>query len=135
MRTGSAVRLSSLKSGIPRPHLQRQAAQRESFSCGSMQIRDALKAVQRINQVQSALALSRATVSEVLPLGLGDRVCVDLCDNLAPGEGMLVGNFCRGLFLVHSEVRIHKIWYPMTSKQCSRGPLGTGGPARAQTVL
>lgn len=31
------------------------------------------------------------------------RVCVDLCSLLAPGEGMLVGNFARAAFLVHSE--------------------------------
>lgn len=31
------------------------------------------------------------------------RVCVDLCSNMVPGEGMLVGSFARGLFLVHSE--------------------------------
>jgi 3-dehydroquinate synthase class II len=28
---------------------------------------------------------------------------VDLCSNMAPGEGMLVGSFARGLLLVHSE--------------------------------
>ena len=28
---------------------------------------------------------------------------MDLCSNMAPGEGMLVGSFARGLFLVHSE--------------------------------
>lgn len=33
-----------------------------------------------------------------------DRVCVDLCSLLQPGEGMLVGSFARALFLVHSEV-------------------------------
>lgn len=31
------------------------------------------------------------------------RVCVDLCSNMVPGEGMLVGSFARALFLVHSE--------------------------------
>ena len=31
------------------------------------------------------------------------RVCVDLCSLLAPGEGMLIGNFARAAFLVHSE--------------------------------
>lgn len=36
-----------------------------------------------------------------------DRVCVDLCSLLRPGEGMLVGSFARALFLVHSEVCGH----------------------------
>ena len=31
------------------------------------------------------------------------RVCVDLCSNMGPGEGLLVGSFARALFLVHSE--------------------------------
>lgn len=47
--------------------------------------------------------LVAARVTEVVVEGQGDRVCVDLCEALAPGEGMLVGSFCRGLFLVHSE--------------------------------
>eukprot|EP00879_Flechtneria_rotunda_P032573 GHRR01035802.1.p1 GENE.GHRR01035802.1~~GHRR01035802.1.p1 ORF type:complete len:172 (+),score=65.03 GHRR01035802.1:651-1166(+) len=44
-----------------------------------------------------------ATVTRVEPVGLCDRVCVDLCSLLQPGEGMLVGSFARALFLVHSE--------------------------------
>ncbi|KAK9816998.1 hypothetical protein WJX72_008045 [[Myrmecia] bisecta] len=42
-------------------------------------------------------------VTRVTPVGMGDRVCVDLCSLLVPGEGMLVGSFARTLFLVHSE--------------------------------
>ncbi|GMH05133.1 hypothetical protein Nepgr_006973 [Nepenthes gracilis] len=34
---------------------------------------------------------------------MGNRVCVDLCSLMRPGEGLLVGSFARGLFLVHSE--------------------------------
>ena len=34
---------------------------------------------------------------------MGDRVCVDTCTNMGPGEGMLVGNSSGGLFLVHAE--------------------------------
>ncbi|KAL6520372.1 hypothetical protein OROMI_032552 [Orobanche minor] len=36
-------------------------------------------------------------------VGMGDCVCVDLCSIMKPGEGLLVGSFARGLFLVHSE--------------------------------
>ncbi|XP_020521588.1 uncharacterized protein LOC18422409 isoform X3 [Amborella trichopoda] len=35
--------------------------------------------------------------------GMGDRVCVDLCTLMRPGEGLLVGSYARGLLLVHSE--------------------------------
>ncbi|XP_057834412.1 uncharacterized protein LOC131044943 isoform X2 [Cryptomeria japonica] len=47
--------------------------------------------------------LSTATVTRLEMMGMGDRVCVDLCSLLRPGEGVLVGSFARGLFLVHSE--------------------------------
>jgi 3-dehydroquinate synthase II len=47
--------------------------------------------------------LFRARVKHIEPLGLGDRVCVDTCSSMIQGEGMLVGNSSRALFLIHSE--------------------------------
>lgn len=55
------------------------------------------------NEVSSTLNLTKATVTNVEMSGMGDRVCVDLCSIMRPGEGLLVGSFARGLFLVHSE--------------------------------
>ena len=49
------------------------------------------------------LGLSKARVERIEPLGLGDRVCVDTCSSMAPGEGMLVGNSSQALFLIHAE--------------------------------
>lgn len=49
------------------------------------------------------LRLSAATVTRVETVGVGDRVCVDCASAFAPGEGLLVGSFAQGLFLVHSE--------------------------------
>lgn len=49
------------------------------------------------------LPLLPATVTAVKQLGMGDRVCVDTCSELVPGEGMLVGNSTGAMFLVHSE--------------------------------
>ncbi|XP_008811564.1 3-dehydroquinate synthase homolog isoform X2 [Phoenix dactylifera] len=57
----------------------------------------------RRNEVRNLLALTKATVTRVEVVGMGDRVCVDLCSLMQPGEGLLVGSFARGLFLVHSE--------------------------------
>ncbi|KAK1359553.1 3-dehydroquinate synthase, prokaryotic-type [Heracleum sosnowskyi] len=57
----------------------------------------------RIDEVGTPLALTRATVSHVQMTGMGDRVCVDICSLMKPGEGLLVGSFARGLFLVHLE--------------------------------
>jgi 3-dehydroquinate synthase II len=47
--------------------------------------------------------LVAANVTKVEPVGSGDRVCVDTCSMMKVGEGMLVGSYSKGLFLVHSE--------------------------------
>lgn len=47
--------------------------------------------------------LVSATVTSVEPVGSGDRVCVDTCSMMKVGEGMLIGSYSQGLFLVHSE--------------------------------
>ena len=44
-----------------------------------------------------------AAVTLVKPVGSGDRVCVDTSSMMSIGEGMLIGSYSRGLFLVHSE--------------------------------
>jgi len=49
------------------------------------------------------LELVEAEVTAVKPVGMGDRVCVDTCTNMKPGQGMLVGNSGAAMFLVHSE--------------------------------
>lgn len=59
--------------------------------------------VQALRRTTEAFRLSTARVRRIAPLGLGDRVCVDTCSAMAPGEGMLVGNSSQALFLVHSE--------------------------------
>lgn len=51
----------------------------------------------------SKLHLSVLRVISVRPVGVGDRVCVDTCSVMVPGEGMLVGSFSDCLFLVQSE--------------------------------
>jgi len=49
------------------------------------------------------VSLVAAKVTEITPLGMGDRVCLDTCTNMSPGEGMLVGDASSAFFLVHSE--------------------------------
>ncbi|MFA4903246.1 MAG: 3-dehydroquinate synthase II [Desulfobaccales bacterium] len=56
-----------------------------------------------VKDVSPPVALTAARITELKPLGMGDRVCVDTCSNMGPGEGMLVGNSSGGLFLVHAE--------------------------------
>ena len=57
-----------------------------------------------VKAVESAIELSTAKVTSVKPLGSGARVCVDTCDLMEPGEGILVGCQSSGLFLVQAEV-------------------------------
>jgi len=45
-----------------------------------------------------------AKVVELKEIGTGARVCVDTCDLMKPGEGILVGCQSSGLFLVQAEV-------------------------------
>ncbi len=54
-------------------------------------------------EVSPPVELTTAAVVSVKPLGMGDRVCVDTCTTMAPGQGMLVGNSSAALFLVHAE--------------------------------
>ena len=49
------------------------------------------------------IELLRARVKRIKPVGLGDRVCVDTCSSMVPGEGMLVGNSSQALFLIQAE--------------------------------
>jgi len=47
--------------------------------------------------------LKEATITKIESVGIGDRACVDTCSMMNVGEGMLIGSFASGLFLVHSE--------------------------------
>ena len=48
--------------------------------------------------------LISSKVTAVSQIGTGARVCVDTCDLMEPGEGILVGSQSAGLFLVEAEV-------------------------------
>ncbi len=59
-----------------------------------------------INQHKTAqgnIQLQEATVTKVVAVGLGHRVCVDTLSVLHKGQGMLVGNSSAFTFLVHAE--------------------------------
>ncbi len=56
-----------------------------------------------IEEGEENLSLVTVKITRILPLGLGDRVCVDTVSLLSRGEGMLVGNSSGGMFLVHAE--------------------------------
>ncbi|MFZ5573009.1 MAG: 3-dehydroquinate synthase II [Thermodesulfobacteriota bacterium] len=60
-------------------------------------------ALSNLRQNEDATVLEIGEIVAVKPVGMGDRVCVDTCTAMNIGEGMLVGNSSRALFLVHSE--------------------------------
>jgi len=63
-----------------------------------------------IRRVASVIASAGAPVplvpfevTRIVPVGMGDRVCVDTCSILTDGEGMLVGNTSSAFLMVHPE--------------------------------
>jgi 3-dehydroquinate synthase II len=48
--------------------------------------------------------LTAAKITATKPIGTGARVCVDTCEMMEQGEGILVGSQSAGLFLVEAEV-------------------------------
>ncbi|HUO42214.1 MAG TPA: 3-dehydroquinate synthase II [Methylomirabilota bacterium] len=57
-----------------------------------------------LHQGQNELLLAAARVVSKRSLGSGARVCIDTCELMRPGEGMLVGSQSSGLFLLEAEV-------------------------------
>ncbi len=61
------------------------------------------KALSLLRSKEDITELEKAEITEIRPVGMGDRICVDTCTSMNEGEGMLVGNSSNALFLVHSE--------------------------------
>ena len=70
-----------------------------------MDVEETRKALSEVEAGERRLELNLAKVASVRQLGLGHRVCIDTCDIMAPGEGMLVGCQSSGLFLIQAEVQ------------------------------
>ena len=61
------------------------------------------KIIAALKEEGEQLCLAEAAITRVLPLTMGDRVCIDTCSSMGLGEGMLIGNSSSGMFLVHAE--------------------------------
>jgi 3-dehydroquinate synthase II len=61
------------------------------------------KTLSLVNAEPGKALLQEAEIMEIIPSGMGDRVCVDTCTSMVQGQGMLVGNSSGALFLVHAE--------------------------------
>lgn len=57
-----------------------------------------------LKESDAMIPLENGKILSVRPLGAGARVCVDTCELMTPGEGMLVGSQSAGLFLIEAEV-------------------------------
>jgi 3-dehydroquinate synthase II len=70
----------------------------------------------------SSLKLVAVEVAEVKEIGTGARACIDTCELMKTGEGMLLGCQSSGLFLVQAEV--HESPYVETRPfRVNAGPL------------
>lgn len=63
-----------------------------------------MKTITVVKKHASIIELVTAKVTAVKQISTGARVCVDTCDLMSPGEGMLVGVQASGFFLVEAEV-------------------------------
>ena len=62
------------------------------------------KAIALVKEQAPKIMVVPAKVTAVKPISTGARVCVDTCDLMASGEGMLIGVQAAGFFLVEAEV-------------------------------
>jgi len=62
-------------------------------------VKDVVKGV----RTTSDLGLTAVKVVSVKNIQTGDRICIDTCSSMVPGEGMLIGSQSSCLFLVQSE--------------------------------
>jgi len=62
-------------------------------------VKDIVKGVKRTPDV----SLVPIKVVSVKNIQTGDRICIDTCSNMVPGEGMLIGSQSSCFFLVQSE--------------------------------
>ena len=66
-------------------------------------INEVKKTVTMVHASLPQIELKTAEVTSTSAVGMGDRVCVDTCNNMVPGEGMLIGNASTGFFLIQAE--------------------------------
>ena len=64
---------------------------------------DDMKDIIKSVKTTSDLGLTAVSVVSVKNIQTGDRICIDTCSTMVPGEGMLIGSQSSCLFLVQSE--------------------------------
>ncbi|MDR2698778.1 MAG: 3-dehydroquinate synthase II [Candidatus Methanoplasma sp.] len=64
---------------------------------------DAVRDIMKDAKITPGLGLTAIKVVGVRNIQTGDRICIDTCSTMVPGEGMLIGSQSSCLFLVQSE--------------------------------
>lgn len=65
---------------------------------------EASRAAEELRPLEAVLKLGEAVVEKTSEAGMGLRACVDTCDVMSLGEGMLIGSFSSLFTLVEAEV-------------------------------
>ena len=65
------------------------------------QIKDISNLIDKLST--ESYELRDLTITNVEPVGSGDRVCIDTTTMMKPGEGMLIGSYSKAMFFIHSE--------------------------------
>jgi 3-dehydroquinate synthase II len=71
------------------------------------EVEEAKSLLSEIGLKDKKIALISARVVALKQLSLGHRVCIDTCEIMAPGEGLLIGSQSSGLFLIQAEVQVN----------------------------
>ncbi|MEJ2126454.1 MAG: 3-dehydroquinate synthase II, partial [Candidatus Bathyarchaeota archaeon] len=80
------------------------------------------KAAEYAKKPLTSIKLVPVKVVEIKEIGTGARICIDTCELMKPGEGILLGCQSSGLFLVQAEV--HESPYVETRPfRVNAGPL------------
>ncbi|MDR1992938.1 MAG: 3-dehydroquinate synthase II [Nitrososphaerota archaeon] len=87
-----------------------------------------LKTLAVIKPETLKLQMTPAKIVSIKPINTGARVCVDTCDLMTPGEGILSGSQSAGLFLVEAEVNenpyVNSRPFRVNAGSCSMYTLG-----------
>lgn len=64
---------------------------------------ETIRSITQLNEYVDHYELDECTVTDVVYIGMGDRVCIDTTTMMKPGQGMLIGSQSSCMFLVQSE--------------------------------
>jgi 3-dehydroquinate synthase II len=85
------------------------------------------------------LPLHEAKITQITPLRSGARTCIDTCDLMSEGEGMLIGCQSSGLFLIQAETAENPFVAPrpfrVNAGSIAQYTLATGGATKYLSEL